>query len=300
MHQAEPAQSIFPGSIGILVGATWILLVMMSPVRAAETDANVNKIRIQYFDPDPPDPTLRRVYELAKERRPLERMQEIFSAFRLPIEVTLRTGSCRGMANAWWQRPAVTVCYEYLNEILQLLPEETTPDGVTRDDALIGQVFYTFFHEMGHAMFDLFAVPMFGNAESAADGFAGYLILQFGREPARRLITGAAYSYNRYVHSPEVNAPLKAFSDIHGAPAQRFYNLLCLAYGADPTLFADLVDKRYLPKERAIHCKREYDQVAFAFQEIIAPHLDQQLARQVLDKKWLSEVKAPDLSRDRP
>ena len=25
--------------------------------------------------------------------------------------------------------------------------------------------------------------------ESAADGFAGYLILQFGREPARRLIT---------------------------------------------------------------------------------------------------------------
>jgi len=76
--------------------------------------------------------------------------------------------------------------------------------------------------------------------------------------------------------------------------------LLCLAYGADPTLFADLVDKRYLPKERAIHCKSEYDQVAFAFQEIIAPHLDQQLARQVLDKQWLSEVKAPDLSRDRP
>jgi len=50
---------------------------------AAETDANVNKIRIEYFDPDPPDATLRRVYELAKERRPLERMQEIFSALKL-------------------------------------------------------------------------------------------------------------------------------------------------------------------------------------------------------------------------
>src|SRR5262249_7289448 len=98
MHQAEPTQSILLGSIGVLVGATWILLVMMSPVRAAETDANANKIRIEYFEPDPPDPTLRRVYELAKERRPLERIQEIFSRFRLPIELALRT---RSFAGAW-------------------------------------------------------------------------------------------------------------------------------------------------------------------------------------------------------
>ena len=44
-------------------------------------------------------------------------------------------------------------------------------------------------------------------------------------------------------------APLKAFSDVHGAPAQRYYNLLCLAYGAEPTVFADVVAKGYLPKE---------------------------------------------------
>ena len=31
-----------------------------------------------------------------------------------------------------------------------------------------------------------------------------------------------------------------------------------------------------------------------------SPHMDQQLEKQVLDKSWLSEVKAPDLSRDRP
>src|SRR5262249_28741454 len=149
----------------------------------------------------------------------------------------------------------VSVCYEYLNEIFQSLPKEPTADGVTPADAVIGEVFYVFAHEMGHAAFDLFAVPMFGDAETAADHFAGYLMLQFGRDQARGLITGAAYSYNKYVQIPEVMAPLHAFSDIHGAPARRFYNLLCLAYGADPALFVDLVANGYLPQDRAMNCK---------------------------------------------
>jgi hypothetical protein len=53
------------------------------------------------------------------------------------------------------------------------------------------------------------------------------------------------------------------------------------------------VDKGYLPKDRASSCKREYNQVAFAFHELIGPHLDQQLARQVLDKQWLPNVTEP-------
>jgi hypothetical protein len=134
-------------------------------------------------------------------------------------------------------------------------------------------------------------VPVFGNAEDAADHFSVYIMLQFGKDQSRRMISGAAYSYKKYLQSAEVTAPLAAFSDVHAPPAQRFYNLICLAYGADATLFADVVDKGYLPKERANSCKREYDQVAFAFRDLIVPHLDQQLARQALDRSWLPEVK---------
>jgi Putative metallopeptidase len=262
------------------------------------TDAQTSRIKIEYFDP--PNPALRGVYELVKKRRTLERIRQVFSPFRLPVELTIRTGSCEGVANAWYIRPAITVCYEYLNQILQSLPGETTPEGVTREDAVIGETFYVFAHEMGHATFDLFKVPMLGDRENAADHFAGYLMLHFGKDEARALIMGAAFTYNKYVQNPEVTAPLKAFSDIHGAPAQRYYNLLCLAYGAEPTVFADVVAKGYLPKARAIDCKREYDQVAYGFREFMTPHMDQQLEKQVLDKSWLPEVKAPDLSHDQP
>ena len=272
------------------VSAICVLLAMTTQTLTAATNAETNRIRIEYFRPT--DPALLSTYELVKERRVLEKLQEIFSPFRLPIDLTIKTGDCQGVSNAWYDRPAMSICYEYVHEILQSLPQKTTPEGITSVDAAIGQFFYVVAHEMGHAAFELFKVPIFGNAEDAADQFSVYIMLQFGKEQARRLIMGAAYSYKKYVQSSTVTAPLAAFSDVHAAPAQRFYNLVCLAYGADPMLFADVVDKGYLPKDRAKSCKREYDQVTFAFRDLIGPHLDQQLAKQVLDKTWLPDVKA--------
>jgi hypothetical protein len=40
------------------------------------------------------------------------------------------------------------------------------------------------------------------------------------------------------VVSPDLSAHQDAI-DVHGTPAQRFYNLLCIAYGADAQLFGD-------------------------------------------------------------
>jgi hypothetical protein len=63
--------------------------------------------------------------------------------------------------------------------------------------------------------------------------------------------------------------------------------LLCIAYGADPETFALVVEQKYLPENRARGCKREYDEVAFAFKKLIVPHLDDDLAKQMLKKEWL-------------
>jgi hypothetical protein len=91
--------------------------------------------------------------------------------------------------------------------------------------------------------------------------------------------------------------PLEAFSSAHSAPAQRFYNLLCLAYGADPKLFADVVEKGYLPQKRAATCRGEYREVAFAFRQLIAPHLYQELMKRVFDRTWLPDAGPSSLHR---
>jgi Putative metallopeptidase len=291
MAQARAPLLNFMRSAACLLSAMCISLIVMAQTPTAAADAQTNRIRIEYYPPN--NPALQPVYQLVKERRVLEKLQQIFSPFVLPIDLTFKTGDCGGVSNAWYDRPAVSICYEYLNEIYQSVSKEPTPEGITPADAVFGQFFYVVAHEMGHAMFDILQVPVFGNGEDAADHFSVYIMLQFGKDQSRPLILGAAHSYKKYLQSSEVTAPLAAFSDVHAPPAQRFYNLICLAYGAHATLFADVVDKGYLPKERASSCKREYDQVAVAFRDLIVPHLDQQLARQVLDKTWLPDVTAP-------
>ena len=137
-------------------------------------------------------------------------------------------------------------------------------------------------------MFDLLDVPIFGRAEDAADAFSAYMMLELGKNDAERLIVGAAYAYKDYVRNPNVCVRLIAFADAHSAPMQRFYNLLCIAYGAGPQLFHDLVDKGYLPKSRADNCKAEYDEMTFAFHTVIAPHLDPQLAQAAVKQQiWI-------------
>jgi hypothetical protein len=268
-------------------------LIIQTP--AIAEDAKTNRMVIEYVPPT--NPAHQSLYKRLMERRVLEKLQEVFSPFRLPMELKLRTVGCDGVSNAWYQKPAsgssspptVSVCYEYIAEIQQSLPPETTPAGITPMDAMVGQFFYVFAHEMGHAMFDVLGIPVFGREEDAADNFATYLMLRFGEEESRALITGAAYSYKKYVQEPQVTVPLAAFSDAHSAPAQRFYNLLCTAYGSDPARYGDFVEKDYLPKSRAGSCKREYNTTAFAFRELISPHVDKELAKQVLGKNWLPD-----------
>jgi hypothetical protein len=47
------------------------------------------------------------------------------------------------------------------------------------------------------------------------------------------------------------------------------------AYGSNKKLFADIVEKGFLPKERAEICSEEYSQIDFAFRTLIAPHMDE-------------------------
>ena len=235
------------------------------------------------------------VYELLRQRSALEKVKEILSPFRFPEQLTVETTEC-GAVNSYYQRknfkPTVTICYEFLKRILELLPNETTPAGLTPTDAAVGQFFWVTFHEVGHAAFDMFNVPIFGHEEDAADDFATFIMLQFGKGQARRLINGAAWAWRAYLgdyqKNPVVQTRLAAFATDHGLPQERFYNLVCLAFGANSQEFADF--ESFLPPTRSPNCSHEYQTLVRAFRQEIRPHIDQEQARAVLDTDWLQEV----------
>jgi len=144
-----------------------------------------NRISVEYVATD--DLVLKTFYNLLRERRALEKIQQILSPLHLPEEIAIKTAEC-GTVNSWYKRenfkPTVTICYEYLRHILESVPNQPNPTGITPDDAAAGQFFWLALHEVGHAVFDIFDVPIFGHPEDAADNFATYILLQFGKGQA--------------------------------------------------------------------------------------------------------------------
>jgi hypothetical protein len=168
------------------------------------------------------------------------------------------------------------------------MPAETTAAGVTPIDAIVGPLVDTSLHEFGHALFEMLRLPVFGREEDAADQVSAYIMLQLGKVEARRLIRGVAYAYKAEAEAATAPSTMTRFADVHGTPAQRFYNVLCIAYGADKHLFGDdIVEKGYLPKDRAEDCENEYRQAANAYEKLIGPHVDRGRAKKVFDRSWL-------------
>ena len=219
----------------------------------------------------------------------LEKLQEFLSPVRLPRMVLVKVEGCDGDANAWYENNEITVCYEYIDQLWKTMPAETTAAGVAPVDALVGPLFDTCLHEFAHAIFDMLRVPVLGREEDAADQISAYIMLHLGKAEARRLIGGVAYAYKTEVDAATAPLGMTQFADVHGTPAQRYYDVLCIAYGADAQLFGDFVEKGYLPKERAEDCKDEYQQVAYAYEQLIGPHIDPGLAKEVFDKSWLPD-----------
>jgi len=287
-------KAILAGALVFFAAIGPDLGLAQSNVPSAEID-HPSWVSVIYEPPE--NPAFQDLYNLLRERHALESIREILSPFRSPEALTIKTAECKAI-NAWYRReafrPTVTVCYELLKHILGSLPNEDNPDGLTSADAAVGQFFFATLHEVGHAIFDILDVPMFGHEEDAADNFATYIMLQFGEGQAHRLIGGAAWSWRAYLgdykKNPVVPTRLSAFASDHGLPQERFYNLICLAFGADRIGFADFAT--YLPSTRAPTCWREYGTLVRAFEKEITPHIDPEVARQVLDRNWLEAMES--------
>ena len=180
-----------------ILGGLTLAFALLSVGGADAQTLRPNRIDIQYVAPN--TEKLKPVHELVRKARLLEKVRDVLRPLRLPRRLLLKTEGCDGESNAWYDGEAVTVCYEFLDDIWKNAPAETTPAGIAPIDTLIGPVADVFFHEVGHAVFDLWKIPVLGREEDAADQFSVIIMLNFRKDEARRLIVGNAYQYKNDV-----------------------------------------------------------------------------------------------------
>lgn len=144
-------------------------------------------------------------------------------------------------------------------------------------DATTDAVVYLLFHEVGHAMIDIYHIPVTGKEEAAADNFATYLFSTGDDRVERIALNGAQIFFNLSANNDYISEIEMA--DEHLLDAQRAYTIMSLLYGKDQRQYQYLITSGILPKDFRGQemCVYEYRQLINSWSRILRP--------------WLKEVK---------
>jgi hypothetical protein len=242
-------------------------------------DLRNSQVEIVYGEPK--DATLRPIYERLKKRQVLEDLQQFLSPLKFPRKLIVKLDQCGAATVRFQPGGPVTICYEYVEEI------ERLAYGPLRHDMIAGAFVQELLHEVAHGVFDVLKIPVWGRLSDAADNFAAFIMLQFGKEVAVRTVRGTHLFFGAIAIFGSDTSP----ADVRATAAQRNSNTLCIAYGGDPDTFSDLVDVdvRFspLPASRRPLCRIEYEALRKAFNQYIKPHVDEAKLAKVRSMDWL-------------
>lgn len=227
--------------------------------------ADEGDLVVTYVEPSNSDYT--EVYEILQQGGFYDELiSNLNDSFAFPQDIAVVFDEC-GEENAFYSSDDVqiTMCYELIKSYADTFQEEYQED-YAQEVNYAG--FFTFFHELGHAMVDQYSLPVVGREEDAVDSFAAVLMLQADEQDAA--IAG--------MEQFDVDATQEAeldelpFWDEHSLSEQRVYNVACLIYGSNPEEYADFIESEWLPEDRADGCEAEYEQASNSWNTLLEPY----------------------------
>jgi len=246
--------------------------------------AGAQQVNIAYGDAPADNPALVHAHDVLVKSQALEELSVFLSPIRLPSDLSIRGDACDGALRRPYDatNKTATICYEMIARILEVAKGRTTASDQDRNQAIVGTVVEALFHETAYALFDLLDVPIWGRIDDAADRLTAFVMTQFGEDNARTAILGTAMFFDWSARTWTG----KDFASAESPEAQRFFNFLCIAYGADPIAFDSLKTSGALPEYRAPQCAKEYQQVRKAFDLRLMPYIDADLLTKARAHTW--------------
>ncbi|MEM2920227.1 MAG: DUF4344 domain-containing metallopeptidase [Candidatus Nitrosocaldus sp.] len=181
------------------------------------------------------------------------------SKFILPHDISIvvdEDGRCKSASGYYEQvMKRIVLCYSSIDNFMRLYPED-----IERFSTLVKFLLY---HEVAHALIDVYKLPIVGMQEYAADNFAIVMMLNDGDDIHPLIWLYDAMREDKHATSTTSSR----YWDTHMLFVQRYYDILCLAYGSDPSRY----DSGDLPSERAYRCFHEYSSALNAWDELLKP-----------------------------
>lgn len=204
-------------------------------------------------------------------------------AYAVHPELKIETRDC-GVINAFYTHgtKTITLCYEYIDAGNRVIEQQYghLPVNV-QANMKTGVMMLVMLHEIGHAVIDLKHLVVMGGEEDASDRLAYAQLYQISKGSPERLRSLHNMVYGNLAFSwslkPDAISKLLGgqvrYMDEHPVTEQRYYNLVCLAYGSDNQLFDDLRRQSRLSDSRAIRCAKEFEQAEAAARLAFSPKL---------------------------
>lgn len=199
-------------------------------------------------------------------------IEELNASIIIPTSVPIIFSDC-GVANAFYssEEEAIYMCYELLVESYNIYSNY----GMVEEDlsiAIANNVFSIMLHEIGHSLVDLLQLPITGREEDAVDQFSVISLLLF-EELGQEALVDFAMFWGGLASQNENELQNMAFWGEHSLSSQRFYDILCMAYGADSQNNAHFVTNGVLPESRASRCETEFERISNAWVQLLEPHI---------------------------
>ena len=183
----------------------------------------------------------------------------------LPRDIPVSFEMC-DVENAFYHpaTSSITMCYElaahYISEFRNVYGDD---DELTA--SVFGALHWVFLHELGHALIDIYDIPITGKEEDSADQFATHMALRQGDTGLNALLSML------YLYGSSESSSIEW--GVHSSDKQRYYSILCTIYGSDPEVYGFLVDDGLLPESRAVYCTDEYEKTIRSWSRLLADYI---------------------------
>lgn len=136
---------------------------------------------------------------------------------------------------------------------------------------------FLFYHELAHALIDVYHLPIVSNEETAADNLAVIIALEYTNDGYNVAMNSAEF-FDLLDQTKKVYREDELW-DEHALDSQRFFNIVCLTYGRYPSRVKDelssLKNKALLKfiREKGSFCKEEYKSQLQGWLRLLDPYM---------------------------
>jgi hypothetical protein len=235
-------------------------------------EPDTGDVILQYIPPESAE--LEDAFTFLQESEVLEEIIDVVNdniALREDVLVPVEESPANPGPAYYPSERAIVMPPEFVQLVADVLIQsdlvDTQEDLETQATAITA---FVFLHEIGHALVDQLEIPITGKEEDAVDQLATVVVTDED-EGAGEIAISAALLFGAFAADREAFDEAD-FWDEHSLDEQRFFNLLCWVYGADPAVYGEIAELG-IGQERLARCEEEFAQIETSWGILLDPYL---------------------------